>query len=102
MDAKTIDNLERIDSSQETINLIERWRNIVKPGIYRLSNGKWKKYHEPKFLRGERKIIEERLTEIINRLESPAIEVTNPQNQTNYFPDWQFKETRNLQGGFIP
>ena len=59
MDAKTIDNLERIDSSQETINLIERWRNIVKPGIYRLSNGKWKKYHEPKFLRGERKIIEE-------------------------------------------
>ena len=43
MDAKRIDNLERIDNSQETIDLIERWRNIVKPGIYRLSNGKWKK-----------------------------------------------------------
>ena len=42
MDAKTKDNLEQIDNSQETIDLIERWRNIVKPGIYRLSkvNGK--------------------------------------------------------------
>ena len=40
MDAKIIDNLERNDSSQETANLIARWRNIVKPGIYRLSNGK--------------------------------------------------------------
>ena len=42
MDARTIDDLERIDNSQETKDLIERWRNIVKPGIYRLSNGKWK------------------------------------------------------------
>ena len=42
MGAKTIDNLERIDNSQETVDLIERWRIIVKPGIYRLSNGKWK------------------------------------------------------------
>ena len=40
MNAKTIDNLEKIDNSQETIDLIERWRIIVKPGIYRLSNGK--------------------------------------------------------------
>ena len=102
MDAKIIDNLERIDSSQETANLIERWRNIVKPGIYRLSNGKWKKYHEPKFLRGERKIVEEKLAEIIKRLESPAVEIRNRQNQANYFTDWQFKETGNFQGGFIP
>ena len=101
MDAKTIDNLEEIDSSQETTNLIERWRNIVKPGIYRLSNGKWKKYQEPKFLRNERRVIEEKLTEIIRRLESPAVEIRNQQQQTNYFPDWQFKEARNYQGGFI-
>ena len=102
MDAKLIDNFERIDSSQKTANLIERWRNIVKPGIYRLSNGKWKKYHELKFLRGERKIIEEKLAEIIKRLESPAVEIRNQQNQANYFPDWQFKETGNFRGGFIP
>ena len=42
------------------------------------------------------------MPEIIKRLESPAVEVRNRQNQTNYFPDWQFKETRNFQGGFIP
>ena len=102
MDAKIIDNLERIDSSQETANLIARWRNIVKPGIYRLSNGKWKKYHEPKFLRGERKTIEEKLAEIIERLESPAVGISNRQIQNNYFPDWQFKETSNFQGGLIP
>ena len=77
MDAKTIDNLEKIDNSQETINLIEQWRNIVKPGLYRLSNGKWKKYHEPEFLRGERREIEERLSEIVRKIESPAREIRN-------------------------
>ena len=83
MDARTIDNLERIDNSQETIDLIERWRNIVKPGIYRLSNGKWIKYHEPKVLRGERRDIEERLSEIIRRLESPAREIRNSPQQSD-------------------
>ena len=103
MDAKTIDNLDKIDSSQETANIIERWRNIVKPGIYRLANDKWKKYHEPKFLRSERRVTEEKLLEIIRRLESPAVEIRNrQQQQANYFPDWQFKETRNYQGGFVP
>ena len=43
MDARTYDNLEKIDRSPETIELIERWQNIVKPEIYRLSSGKWKK-----------------------------------------------------------
>ena len=43
MDARTIDNLEATDSSPETTELIQRWRDIVKPGIYRLTGGKWKK-----------------------------------------------------------
>ena len=106
LDAKTIDSLEKIDSSKETTVLIERWRNIVKPGVYRLSNGKWKKYHEPKFLRCERKTIEERLTEIIRRLESPAVEIRNwsiqKQQKTEYFPDWQFTEARNFEGESFP
>ena len=102
MDAKIIDNLERIDSSREKANLNARCRNIGKPGIYRLLNGKWKKYHEAKFLRGEKKIIEEKFAEIIKRWESPAVEISNRQNQNNYFPDWQFKETSNFQGGLIP
>ena len=55
MDARTIDNLEANDSLQETTELIQRWRDIVKPGIYRMTGGKWKKNLEPKFLRNERK-----------------------------------------------
>ena len=106
MDARTIDTLESIDSSQETTDLIERWRNTVKPGVYRLSNGKWKKYHETKFLRNERKTIEERLLEIISRLESTAVEIRNRpihnQPQNDYLPDWQFTGARNFEGEFIP
>ena len=59
MDARTIDQTAATDSSVETTELKQRWRDIVKPGIYRLTGGKWKKYHEPKFLRNERKVIEE-------------------------------------------
>ena len=66
IDAKTIDNIEANNPSQETTELIQRWRDIVKPGIYRMTGGKWKKYHEPKFLRNERKVIEERLQQVIN------------------------------------
>ena len=104
MDAKTIDNLERIDNSQETIDLIERWRNIVKPEIYRLSNGKWKKYHEPKFLRGERRDIEENFSEIIRRLENPTREIRNrPHQSDEYTANGQYTvlAPQNFQGGFI-
>ena len=59
MDARTIDNLKAIDSSQKTTEVKQRWRDIVKPGIYRRTGGKWKKDNEPKFLRNERKVIEE-------------------------------------------
>ena len=108
MDAKTIDNLEKIDNSQETIDLIERWINIVKPGIYRLSNGKWKKYHEPNFLRGERREIEERLSEIVRKIESPAREIRNRPYQKQLqsdenTADRQFTSPapQNFRGGFV-
>ena len=39
MDAHTIDNLERTDPSADTRNLIAPWRDIVKPGVYRMSGG---------------------------------------------------------------
>ena len=51
MDVRTIDQGAATDSSVETTELIQRWKEIVKPDIYRLTGGKWKKYHEPKFLR---------------------------------------------------
>ena len=59
MDGRTIDQIAATDSSVETTELIQRWKDIGKPGIYRLTGGKWKKYHEPNFLRSERKVIEE-------------------------------------------
>ena len=69
MDVKTLDNLAAVDFSAETNQLIRRWKEIVKPCIYRMTGGKWKKYHEPKFLRNQRKVIEERLQQIINARE---------------------------------
>ena len=65
MDARTIDHIAAIDSSVETTELVQRWKDIVKPGIYRLTGGKLKNYQEPKFLRNERKVIEERLPQIM-------------------------------------
>ena len=66
MDAETLDSIEANYPSQETTELIQRWRDIVKPGIYRMTGCQWKKYHEPKFLRNERKVIEDRLQQINN------------------------------------
>ena len=65
MDVETIDNLAAVDFSAETSQLIQRWKEIVKPGIYRMTGGKWQKYNEPKILRNERKVLEERLQQII-------------------------------------
>ena len=65
MDVKTIDNLTDVDSSAETTELMQRWKEIVKPGIYGMTGGKCKKYHEPKFLRNERGVIEGRLQQNI-------------------------------------
>ena len=69
MDTKTINNLEIADASAETRNLIARWRDIVKPGIYCQTGGRWKKDHEPKTLRNERRILEEQLQQAIQKLE---------------------------------
>ena len=65
MDAKTVNKLELADPSAETRHLIEMWRGIVKPGIYRQAGGRWKEYHGPKLLRNEKKMIEEQLQQAI-------------------------------------
>ena len=88
MDVQTIDNLERTDPSAETRNLIARWRDIVKPGVYRMSGGRWKKYHEPRFLRNERKIIKEQLQIAIRNLQNK-----NPNQPEGFQP----QERRNEQ-----
>ena len=87
MDIKTIDNLAAVDSSAETTELIQRWKEIVKPGIYRMTGGKWKKYHEPKFLRNERRVIEERLQQIIQGREQGDLrQRIGPQLSGGYQP----------------
>ena len=87
MDAKTIDSIEANYPSQETTELIQRWRDIVKPGIYRMTGGKRKKYHEPKFLRNERKVIEERLQQIINNQNQEDLRQTiGPQQKGGFQP----------------
>ena len=93
MDARTIDNLEAADSSPEITELIQRWRNIVKPGIYRLTGGKWKKYHEPKFLRNERKVIEERLQQIMKEQHQGDLRQRNgPQQSSGFQPQTRRSE----------
>ena len=43
MDVKASDNLAAVEFSAETTQLIQRWKEIVKPGIYRMTGRKWKK-----------------------------------------------------------
>ena len=43
MDVRTFDNLELAVPCEETRNRIARLRDIVKPGVYRQSGGRWKK-----------------------------------------------------------
>ena len=50
MDAKTIENIETNYNSAEITELTTRWKEIVKPGIYRITGGRWKRYHESNFL----------------------------------------------------
>ena len=42
MDIRRIEQIEREDPSEETLTLINRWKELVKPGEYRTSNGVWK------------------------------------------------------------
>ena len=39
MDANIINEIEASNPTAETIELINHWREIVKPGIYRLTGG---------------------------------------------------------------
>ena len=101
-DAKTIDSIEANYPWQETTELIQRWRDIVKPGIYRMTGGKWKKYHEPNFLRNERKVIEERLQQIINNQKTKEISANelnhNKKGASNHRRDGQNNGPLNPSG----
>ena len=76
-----------IDSSQETTELIRSRGDIVKSGIYQMTGGKWKKNHEPKFPRSEKRVIEERLQQIINgRQQEDLRQRIGPQKSGGFQP----------------
>ena len=59
MDIKKVEQLEREDPSEETLTLTnKRMKEIVKSVDYCLTNGTWRNYNPPNFLRTEIKRIE--------------------------------------------
>ena len=94
MDIKLIEELERSDTSEETQELIHRWREIVKPGEYRLSGGRWKRYHPPKYQRNELVIIERKLWYKINKC-SRTFNITG----LSTISRWIYKQNKHGCGG---
>ena len=58
MDAKTTHNLTVVDSIVESTELNQKLRKLWSPKFIAWPAEKKKEYHEPKFLRNERKVIE--------------------------------------------
>ena len=93
MDIKTIEQIAATNLSTKTTELVKRWKDIVKPGIYRLTGGKWKKYHEPNFLRNERKLVEERLQQIVRGREQGDLrQKIGPQQRGGFQPQTRRSE----------
>ena len=87
MDANKIKEIEASNPTAGKIELINRWREIVKLMIYRLTGGKWKRYLEPKLLRNVRKVIEERLQQIIKNRETADLRQRISPKQTGRISD---------------
>ena len=66
MDIRRREQIEKQDHSKGT--LTKRWKELVKPGEYRTSNGVWKKYNPPRHHRAEIKRIEMTLNQRRNRM----------------------------------
>ena len=87
MEAKTIEKIEATYKSDEITELITRWKEIVKPEIYRMTGGRWKRYHEPKIFHNEKKVIEERLQQLINNWTHGDLrQRIGPQNKEGFQP----------------
>ena len=68
MDIRRIEQIEKEDRSEETLNLTKRWKELVKPGEYRTSNGVWKKSNPSRHHRAEIKRIEMTLNQRRNKM----------------------------------
>ena len=68
MDIRRIELIEADDPSEETLQLVNRWKELVKPGEYRTPKRDWKKYNPPRHHRAEIKRIELILNQRRNRM----------------------------------
>ena len=68
MDIRRIEQIEADDPSEETLQLVNGWKELVKPGEYRTFKGNWKKYNPPRHHRAELKRIEMNLNQRRNRM----------------------------------
>ena len=80
-DIRRIEQMERDDPSEETQNLINRCKELAKPGEYRTSKGVWKKYNPPKQHRAEIKRMEMTLNQKRNRLLWDKMEKNNKESE---------------------
>ena len=63
MDIHRIEQIEADDPSEETLQLTNRWNELVKPAEYRTSKGTWKKYNPPAHHIEETKRIERNINQ---------------------------------------
>ena len=68
IDARIIDRIRSLDSLSDTSTLIATWRVKVKTRVYRISDGQWKRSHQPVLLRWARKRINDRLFMVLQRM----------------------------------
>ena len=63
LDIRRIEQIEADDPSEETLQLVNRWKELVKPGEYRTSKENWKNDNPPRHRREERKGIQMNLNQ---------------------------------------
>ena len=68
MDIRRIEQIEADNPSEETLQLVIRWKELVKPGEYRTSKGSWKKDNPPRHHRAEIKRTELNINQRMNRM----------------------------------
>ena len=101
MDPKIVEAFEKEDPSDEILKLTTGWKEITKPGDYRLTQGQWKRYNPPRTLKAEQKKIEFELWQKKNKLLWRRMEGMSKETQEEIEQKREFHrvidKTRNLQ-----
>ena len=65
---KIVEAIEKEDTSEETLKLTTRWKEITKPGDYRYTQGQWKRYNPPRTLKAEQEKIKIKKTYVLHKV----------------------------------